>query len=88
MGFSVAGLPPYARMSAVRGLNPVQMTTYWVPCSAQVGCPTLAASQLTRCKSTDSKRGRLLPSLPRGLGVPARASDRGRGPRLRRTGGT
>ncbi|KAJ1478332.1 hypothetical protein T484DRAFT_1817954 [Baffinella frigidus] len=37
VGFSVQGLPEYARMTTVRGKNPVQMTTYWVPCSVQDG---------------------------------------------------
>jgi hypothetical protein len=37
VGFSAFGLPAYARVSTVQGTNPVQMRTYWVPCSGQVG---------------------------------------------------
>jgi len=37
IGFTAVGLPSYARVTTVKGTNPVQIRTYWVPCQGQVG---------------------------------------------------
>jgi hypothetical protein len=37
VGFSAVGLPSYARVTSVKGTNPVEIKTYWVPCEGQVG---------------------------------------------------
>jgi hypothetical protein len=37
LGFTAMGLPEYARVTTVKGTNPVEIKTYWIPCAGQVG---------------------------------------------------
>ena len=37
VGFTAVGLPEYARVTTVKGTNPVEIKTYWIPCEGQVG---------------------------------------------------
>lgn len=37
IGFGAIAVPEYARLSAVKGLNPSSMQVLWIPCASQVG---------------------------------------------------